>query len=226
MTQHLSYIPVRDSYSMVPAYNTVETRLDGGKSRKRRDFLGGIHVITPTWILSGTQYTDFMGFFREGVYDGSISFIATLLTDVGVTCFHKCTVMGGMPKLASQSGDAFFVTATLEVFPNPVRTYGVEFINSAGNGQVKDFGNTITSGDMSEFPIGGTVQISQSRQTQGTWGSTFVNLEGVYQIQSRPAIDTIQLLSASGVNADWTVLGTLTPAHTTKGIGACILLPT
>jgi hypothetical protein len=225
MTQLLSYIPVRDSYTMIPAYNTVETRLDGGKSRKRRDFLGGVHVITPTWILKGTEYTDFMGFFREGLYDGSISFVGTFLSDVGVTCFHQCTCMGGMPKLSSQSGDTFFVSATLEVTPNPARSFGVQFLNVGGQGRVKDLGNFITTGDMSEFPIGRNVLISQSRQTQGTWGGTFVDLQGVYQIQSKPAIDTIQLLSAATVNTDWTVLGTLTPATTTRGVGVCVLLP-
>lgn len=226
-TPRLSFTPVRDSYTLVPAYNTVESRLDGGKSRKRRDFLGGIHVITPTWVLKGTEYTSFMGFFNEEVLDGSLQFIGNFLTTVGITCEHKCTVIGGQPKLTGQSGDAFFVSATLEVTPNPTKANTVAFQNAGGEGRVLDIGsfNGTYLGDLSEFPVGGIVRIVQSRQTRGTWGGTFIDVDGVYTIQSKITSSNMQLVSASGVNTGWTTLGTLTPAQTATGVGACILIP-
>ena len=223
-TPVLQYQPVRDSYTFVPAYNTVESRLDGGRSRKRRDFLGGIHIITPTWILTGVQYTNFMGFFRERIIEGSGNFIGKFLSDVGVVCDHKCTLMGGMPKLTSQSGDAFFVSATLEVFPNPTRSFAIRFQNIAGTGTVIDLGTIDYPGYLSEFPIGRNALIAVSRQLVN--GTTIVNLDGTYQIDTKPNASTVTLLNAASVNSDWTLLGTLSPAFTVGDIGAFILLPT
>lgn len=226
-TPRLNFNPVRDSYTLTPAYNTVEVRLDGGKSRKRRDFLGGVHIITPTWILTGVEYTSFMGFFRERMVEGSLKFIGKFLTDYGVVCDHVCTLAGGMPKLTSQSGDAFFVSATLEVIPNPVKSFAIEFQNAGGapSGRVIDTGSDIYAGDMSEFPIGGTVQIAQSRQTRDTWGGVIIDVDGVYEISAKPTTFSVDLLNAHLVNTAWTTLGGLTPTNTTPGVGVFILLP-
>lgn len=224
-TPILAYSPVRDSYTLTPAYNTIEVRLAGGKSRKRLNFLGGVHTVTPTWILNKSDYTVFMGFFRERVQQGSRQFRCQLLTDIGFVMDHVCTVSGGLPRLSQQSGDAYFVSATLEVTPNPCKSFSVMFQNAAGVGRVLDLGSADYAGDVSEFPVGRSVVITGTRQTQAGWAGVFINVDGVYQIQTISSSFTFDLLTPALVNTAWTTLGTLSPTNTVQGIGACILLP-
>ena len=227
-TPILEFMPVRDSYTVTPAYNTIEVRLDGGKSRKRTDVFGGVHIITPTWILDKTDYTAFMGFFRERIQQGSRSFIAPILTDIAFVMDHLCTLVGGMPKLVQQAGDAYYVTATLEVTPNPCKTFSVRFQNvglGPTQGRVLDMGSADYTGEISEFPVGRNVRIVGSRQTDPGWGGVFIDVDGVYQIDSITAVHTFDLLNPASVNSAWTTLGSLTPTHTATGIGACILVP-
>lgn len=224
-TPVLTYMPVRDSYSFSPAYNTVEVRLDGGKSRKRTDIFGGVHTVTPTWILDKTNYTVFMGFFRERIQQGSRNFLAPMLTDIAFVMNHTCTLIGGMPKLVQQSGDAYFVSASLEVTPNPCKSFSVQLENAAGVYKVIDNSTADYAGDISEFPVGRQVIITGSRQTRGTWGGVTLDLDGTYTINTILSPSIFDLVNAPAVNAAWTTLGGLTPTNTNIGVGACILVP-
>jgi hypothetical protein len=112
-TPLFEYSPVRDSYTFTPAYDIVQTKLDGGKSRQRQDVLNGTHTITPTWVLNRGEYTRFMGFFRERLMGATLQFRMNLLTDYAFVMPHVCTCVGGAPKLHQQSGDAYFVSGTL-----------------------------------------------------------------------------------------------------------------
>lgn len=224
-TALLAYMPVRDSYTLTPAYNIVEARLDGGKSRRRRDTIGGIHVITPTWILDKTQYTNFMAFFRERLQDGSRQFRCQLLSEQAFVMPHLVTLLGAMPKLTQQAGDAYFVSAVLEVTPNPCRSFSVMFQNAAGVFRVLDMGSPDFAGNIAEFPVGRDVVITGSRTTQPTWGGVTIDLDGTYEIDSHSSSFTFDLLDADLVNPDWTVLFSLTPTNTPEGVGACILVP-
>lgn len=227
-TPILAYMPVRDSYTFDPAYNTIEVRLSGGKSRKRLDFLGGVHMVTPTWILNKTDYTKFMGFFRERIQQGSREFLAPLLTDIAFVMNHRCQLMGGMPKLIQQSGDAYFVTATLEITPNPCKSFSLKLQNTGlgpTTGRVLDLGSVDYAGDTSEFPVGRNVVITGSRSSASTWGGVVVDLDGTYQISAIASSLSFDLLTPATVNPGWTTLGSLTPTNPDVGTGACILVP-
>lgn len=219
-------MPVRDSYTFTPAYNIVEVSLSGGKSRRRRDFLGGVHVITPTWILDGPNYTRFMNFFEGHIDSGALQFECDLLSNVGFVMSHLCYLSGGMPKLIQQSGDAYFVSAVLEVTPNPTKAYSIQFDVAAGPVyRVIDNGTFDLVGDISEFPPPRAVRLVHTRQTRGTWGGVYVNLDGIYNVLAHTASNILTLNNAPSVNTDWTVLAGLTPAATNIGTGAMILVP-
>lgn len=223
-TPILQFQPVRDSYTLTPGYNVTEVRLDGGKSRRRQDILGGVHIVTPTWILNSTEYTQFMGFFRQQLEEGSIAFRAPLLGEQAIVTFHVCTLMGGMPKLVQQSGEAYFMSATLEVTPNPYKSFSVQFQTIAGPlYQVIDHGGFISTGNMSEFVPGRFVQVTGTRQK--TPSGTVINLDGVFLIGSTVSSSTIGLTTPQLTQPDWTVLGGLSPTSSTTGLGSCILLP-
>lgn len=220
-TPFLSYMPVRDSYTFTPAYNVRETKLDGGPSRKRLDFLGGTHTITPTWILDKGNYTAFMAFFRERVQYGSRLFRMNLLSDFAFVMPHLCTPIGGLPKLAQQSGDAYFVSGAFEVVPNPTKTHSL-FLNNVTSPRLIDAGTVDYAGELLEFPVGRSVLLTGTTYTDD--GLT-INLDGTYTIDSAPNDFTRLLLNAAVVNPDWTVLNTLIPQQYNPLLGAAVLVP-
>lgn len=223
-TPLLAYQPVRDSYTLTPGYNLIEIRLDGGKSRRRQDILGNVSIVTPTWILNSVEYNLFMGFFRQQIEEGSLQFRALLLTEQAIVMTHVCTLIGGMPKLVQQSGEAYFMSATLEVTPNPYKSFSVQFQTVGGPlYQVIDHGGFISSGDMSQFVPGKFVVVTGTRQK--TPSGTIINLDGTFLIGSTASASVINLTSPHLTAPDWTVLGGLSPTSSTTGIGSCILVP-
>lgn len=220
-TPFLNYMPVRDSYTFTPAYNTIETKLDGGASRIRRDKINGNQTITPTWILNKGQYTAVMGFFRERVQHGSRPFRMNLLTDVAFVMPYVCRVVGGCPKLVQQSGDAYFVSGTLEVTPNPTKSHSL-FFNNVTSPRLIDAGTIDYVGEMLEFPVGRSVIITGADYTDD--GIT-INLDGTYTINSAPDDATRLLTNAAVVNPAWTTLNTLTPQSFNNPEAAVILVP-
>lgn len=224
-TPFLQYAPVRDSYTLTPAYNVVETKLDGGRSRKRQDILGGTHIITPTWILNRGEYTRFMGFFRENILNSSRQFRMNLLTDFAYVMPHVCTTSGGAPKLVQQSGDAYFVSCVLEVTPNPCISFSLFLNNASGTPQITNAGTAFYTGDVSEFPIGRSVILVNTLDTASGWGGVTINVDATYSIQSHPTTFTIQPLNAVAINPAWTTLNGLSPPSYFPTNGACVLVP-
>lgn len=203
MTLSLQFEPIRDGYTFEPSYPVIEVKLDGGISDKRQDSLYIPHLVTVNWILTGSQYTQFMGFFRTTLKNGTLSFLMDLLADVGVPTTHKCRTIGGMPKLTGQRGQAFYVTCTLEVEVNPTYTGVITYTEP---------GIVTFSTDFPFFvgPIltGDTIRIVDSAGTHPT-GPTELDLDGVYVVASTTGNDQITLTSPASVNADWTVLAGL-----------------
>lgn len=113
----------------------IEIPLEGGFSRKRQDILNPGFTVNCQWILSGAEYTEFMGFFVSELRYGLEDFHVDLITDVGVPTTHNCRTVGGLPKLTRQSGDTYWVSATLQVDGNFTVT---DLISYVGSGEIED----------------------------------------------------------------------------------------
>jgi len=135
MTATLIYPPERDGYSFAPGYGNIVTKLDGGASRVRKDVNNAAHTIQARWTLRSSEYTDFMGFFRTDLQDGTLPFLCDLLTDIGAMVLHKARCKDGkMPELVANKGDGYFVAGELEVEQNPTFTGDVTYLYDSGAG--------------------------------------------------------------------------------------------
>lgn len=122
MTVELPFTPIRDGYSVVPSYPTVEAEYRGNLN-KRNDPLFIPHEVTLTFVLtSAAQYTQFMGFFRTTLQDATKAFLIDLVTDIGELIPHRARSKAGMPKLEQVSGNSFYVSCPVEVEVNPTWT--------------------------------------------------------------------------------------------------------
>jgi hypothetical protein len=127
MTLRLDYLPIQTNYSSdIHEGVNRETLLDGGMSRKRSDQATPWHTVQCTWLVPRAEYDVFMGFFRTTLKNGSQPFLLDLITDIGLPTTHVCRTIGGEPKLIRQSGDGYWMQATLQAKANPtVTSYAV-----------------------------------------------------------------------------------------------------
>jgi hypothetical protein len=215
--------PEQDGYRLQRGRETISIRLDGGRSRKRRDIVGACHIAQCTWLCDHDEYTALTGFFRERLQSRSAEFLLPLLIDTAVTVNHRCTILDEPEELASTRGRMHTVRATLEVIPNPMRGFSIICQNVA-DGRVVDASTSDYAGDMSEFPVGRDVLLTGCR---GLSNGVALDLDGEYTIGSKPNAFSITLTNPAAVNADWTTLnGTASQAlFPTNNQGACILLP-
>ena len=220
-TPLLSYQPVRDGYSLTPGYNCIDIKLDGGPSRKRQDFIGEPHLLNVQWIIVKNHYSNFMAFFRERIQNGTMPFRATILGDSEVLIPNVCQCADGLPKLTQQSGDAFWLSTTLEVTPNPTKSFSL-FLQNVSVEQVVDAGTVDYAGEMAQFPAGRSVVLTGTSETVS---GTPINLDGTYVIDTEPNAFTRTLQNASTINSDWTVLNGTGAQSYFPTNGACILVP-
>lgn len=201
MTIALPFAPVSDSYGFIPAYNVVETKLDGGASRKRVDIIGGAHTINALWILRASQYTQFMGFIRDEAAQGTSPFLVDLVSDVGIVMPHICQCTGGLPRLQQQLGEAFWVAGTLEVTPTPTFT-GTGIFTNGGTPLI-----SITNpwGSPSIF---GPIGIGDDIMILDGICEDVGDLSGTYEVTDGGG-NLLEIAGAVAVNALWTALQAL-----------------
>lgn len=221
-TPLLGIDPVSDGYSFTPANEVIEVKLDGGVSRRRKDLINSTHVVNAQWILDQGQYTQLMGFFRENVKRGSTPFRMNLVSDANVSMPHVCNTLGGVPKLTQQRGNAFWVSCTVEVTPNPICAFTL-FLQNVTVAQFVNAGNSFYTGDLSDFPVGRQVLLTG---TTGVASGVTLNLDGTYTIATAPNAFTRTLgASAPAINPQWTTLAGTGAQSYFPGFGAAILIP-
>jgi hypothetical protein len=219
-TPFLLFSPLSPSYAFTPSDNMISVKLDGGRSRLRRDQLAGDGLIEANWILDRGEYTTFMGFFRERIQDCSRDFRCNLVLDVNASVPYVCRCIS-RPKLTSQSGNAFYVSATLEVTPNPTRSFTL-FLQNVATPQIVDAGTVDYIGDLTDFPTGRDVILTGTKDL--VTGIT-INLDGQYTLNTAPNTFTRTLLNAAIINPGWTTLNATAPQAYFPTSGAAILVP-
>lgn len=215
--------PEQDGYSLRRGNDLVSIRLDGGPARLRKDSLGTPHEVTCTWLCNPVEYTVLTGFLRERVQSRSQFFRIPLLIDVPTAVNYLARVLDGPEELQSTRGESFVVRATLEVLPNPIRSFTLS-LQSVSDDRIIDGGSSDYAGDLSEFPVGRDVLLTGC---QGTVNGVDLDLDGTYTILGAPGAAIRTLQSAPVVNSDWTALRAT--ALKIMGVGttggAAILLP-
>lgn len=217
-------LPEHDGYRVRRGKNRVTIRLPGGPARTRQVSLGDSHEVSVSWVCDETEYTGLIGFLRERAQERTDFFRMPLVVDVPVPVNYLCRPFDEPEGLELVRGLVYEVRVDLEVIPNPIRSSTLLLQNVADPRVTA--GNTAQgySPDMAEFPDGRQVLLVGCR---GTSSGTAVNLDGIYTIDSHPTPESITLLNAAVVNADWTVLnGTVSQALSPdKQGGAVILIP-
>jgi hypothetical protein len=201
MTLRLDYLPIQPNYSsdLLEGVNR-ETPLDGGMSRKRSDIVTPWHVVQCTWLLTEAEYDIFMGFFRTSIKNSSQPFLLDIITDIGIPTTHLCRTIGGEPKLVRQSGDGYWVQATLQAKANPTITSYI--YEEEGSWDFDGANDQITLGNALNFERTNSFSVSAWVVTDGTGSSAHAKLfERMTSTGSRGyhvAIDQTGAPSAAG----------------------------
>jgi hypothetical protein len=115
----LAIPPDQGSYAIDASDDFVETKLDGGTSRRRADLDGATRQITVQWSTDGNEYSYLQAFYRLTGKLGA-PFLCGLVNDSSVLTNYTCWFTAGSFKLSSVTGDTWISTAILEVVPAPV----------------------------------------------------------------------------------------------------------
>jgi hypothetical protein len=205
MPSTLSFTPIQTGYSSEEMPGQIVVQVEGGGSRRRQDILLPGHVVNCQWLLSATEYTEFMGFFVTELRYGRDDFLMDLITDIGVPTTHVCRTVNGIPKLTKQSGDGYWVSCTLECDKNPTITSIITYTVEADvDGQVifLQLARHFKTGD--ELRIINSVGIHPD-------GDIPLNLDGVYTVQDTIGGNVVVLDDPSSINSDWTTLFNIDP---------------
>lgn len=201
-------------YTSDMSYGVIETQLDGGAVRKRKDVIGSPHRVTATWIIPGPDnYNFFMHIFRQELQDATLPFLAELVTDSSLPIKHKCRTLGGMPKLSQQRGHAYWVTAVLEVEPVPTV---MGLVADAGSNTITGFPFFGAQDWVGKFQAAEDVTVLGLRFTHSTLGA--ISLDGTYTIASVGS-NFVVLDTPGADNATWTTLAAATPDNGSATLG-------
>ncbi len=199
----LIFDPEQEGYQNNFSDQLIEIELSGGLSRRRQDSYFAGHIVTVQWLLTREEYAQFMGFFKTDLRHGVDPFLIDLITDIGVPTTHRARTLGGLPRLTRQTGNAYYVSCTLQCERNPTYT---------GNIIYQEDGDIVFAVDNPTFAecfaAGDTLRIIDSAGIHPT-GSTPINLDGEYTVLSTTGFNVVTLDNPASVNSDWTVLAGL-----------------
>lgn len=136
MTQRMFLAPDADGYQSTDGAEWLQTALDGGGSRFRRDKVGAAKSVTVKWTLNRAQYQYWRSFYNSV---GSATFTCPLLSEDGCGPVDQlCNIVPGSVSLPTQQGLMYVQQAQLEVqqLPlDPVNDASVMVLFSASEGE-------------------------------------------------------------------------------------------
>lgn len=114
--QKLSLTPDIQNYAVSDVYGHIHTRLQGGRSRIRRDYLGTPLNVNVQWTCDEQEYNYLQTFYRATGF-GCDAFKMDLILEAPGLLEHTCNFVPKSFQLASVRGPVYIVRATLEVIP-------------------------------------------------------------------------------------------------------------
>lgn len=115
--QKLNLAPNERSYTARESITAITTKLGGGASRQRRDYLNQPAYVAVEWSCDPEEYLYLQTFFRVHEY-GGLAFHMDLILHTADLTTHECRFVPDKFKLVRKEGDLFIVRAELEVVPN------------------------------------------------------------------------------------------------------------
>lgn len=103
------------AYTFGPANEVISIQVQGGPSSLRPDMIGAPASLSVQWVLSAVEYNYLMAFWRLSTANGSLPFTVDLIGDYHDVREFECKFMPGTLQLTGVNGDAYSVTATLEI---------------------------------------------------------------------------------------------------------------
>ena len=184
--------------------------LEGGGSRRRQDILLPGFTVNCQWLLSATEYTEFMGFFVTTLRYGRDDFLMDLITDIGIPTTHLCRTVGGIPKLTQQKYDGYWVSCTIECDKNPTFTstitYTPDFIDGETVWNFDGSNDDIITGDVFDMTPATERSVFVWYRTSGPRGRAVVGKQAAasnvgwrFTISSNNTQDLI-ISSSAGAN--------------------------
>lgn len=114
MTTRFALRTQGQSYQVALGDAVVETQLDGGLPKKRRDILNPANRVTCAWVLNATDFDYFMAFYFTTTKNGSLPFTVNAVIDSHAEAIYTATFVKGSVKY-SAAGGVFSVSADFDV---------------------------------------------------------------------------------------------------------------
>lgn len=116
----LQVLPSQSGYSAELAENTRRAQLEGGPSRTRLDFVGGVATVSASWNLPMAGFTYLQAFYRTATQQASEEFLVDLILDEAPLREYTAKFIPGSWRITNVRGGTTTVAAALEVKPLPV----------------------------------------------------------------------------------------------------------
>lgn len=105
------------AYTASKGAAVVETQLDGGAPRSRRDVLNPAWRVTATWQLNRTDYNYFWAFHETTLVEGSLPFTVDLIVDAYAKAIYTAKFVANSVRTTAIAGGVYTVTGELWVTP-------------------------------------------------------------------------------------------------------------
>lgn len=106
---------VEENYGVIFPAQVRMDQVEGRASRFRRNLMGANPIASVQWITDRDGYEYLQAFYRVGSTYGSGRFVIDLIVESGQVEEYDAQFVAGSFQLAAINGDAFSVTAQLEV---------------------------------------------------------------------------------------------------------------
>lgn len=111
--------PDAPAYTVSDGIETLQTQLNGGASRFRKDVLNSSYKVSVAWTFTRAKFQYFRGFYKSTTQSGAKPFLIDLMIDeADKLTEHEVHFIPGSVKTSQISGHMFKVEAQLEVKPN------------------------------------------------------------------------------------------------------------
>lgn len=112
----LNFAPDQQGYQVQDSSAHVQTKLGGGMSRIRKDYLNAPVLVDLQWTCDPQEYNYLQTFWRIQ-QDGTEPFLMDLIIHSNEILEHECKFVPDTFRFTGITGERFVVKAKLEVVP-------------------------------------------------------------------------------------------------------------
>lgn len=113
----LMLVPDNSSYKVEFNDGNIAVRLNGGRSRIRKQSIDNSNTVDVYFVLTTDEYRYLMAFYRSVINRGALPFLMDIITETSELVTHKVTMLPNSFKLNSQKGQTYYVSFTVEAEP-------------------------------------------------------------------------------------------------------------